>query len=79
MAYVGLLGVVAAVAAVPRSAGAAATVASITGRGAIAFLRCSIHEGGSWVAGWRVGCVLLVLERQLVELGAEVCGRRVFG
>ena len=51
VAYVGLLGVVAA---------AAATVVGIPGRGAIAAVWCSICYWGSCVAGWRVGCVLLV-------------------
>ena len=51
VAYIGLLGAVAAAAA-PRCIG------SITGRGAVGFLRSSIHEVGGVVAGCRVGCVL---------------------
>ena len=57
VAYVALLGVVAAA--------AAAAAAGVPGRGAIAVVRCSICYWGSCVAGWRVGCVLLVA----VEVG----------
>ena len=80
VAYVGLLGPVAAAAAAPRSACAAAAVVSFSGRGAIRW-RWSICCRGSWVVlvarwwWWPWGWVgVRLFKGHLFELVAEGCG-----